>query len=75
MEREDRERADLERRIGEAGWHILRDEQVPDGYVVEYQQGSPSGYHLRSETRMSRGSNRNDAYRHFLEELGVLQHA
>ena len=39
MMEDDTERADLARRISEAGWHILRDEQVEDGYVVEFQQG------------------------------------
>jgi hypothetical protein len=63
------ERSDLERRISEAGWHILRDEQVGDGYVVEFQQGSYTEYHPGAETRTSQGLDRNDAYRRFLEEL------
>ena len=63
------ERSDLERRITEAGWHILRDEQVGDGYVVEFQQGSYTEYHPGAETRTSQGLDRNDAYRRFLEEL------
>ena len=65
------ERADLERRISEAGWHILRDEQVEDGYVVEFQQGSYAEYHPGAETRSSTGHHRNDAYRRFLNELTV----
>ena len=65
----DTERADLARRITEAGWHILRDEQVDDGYVVEFQQGSYTEYHPGAETRTSQGLDRNDAYRRFLEEL------
>ncbi len=65
------ERADLERRISEAGWHILRDEQVGDGYVVEFQQGNYTEYHPGAETRSSQGLDRNDAYRRFLEELGA----
>ena len=66
---DDAERSDLERRISEAGWHILRDEQVGDGYVVEFQQGSYTEYHPGAETRTSQGVDRNDAYRRFLEEL------
>ena len=66
---DDAERSDLERRITEAGWHILRDEQVGDGYVVEFQQGSYAEYHPGAETRTSQGLDRNDAYRRFLEEL------
>jgi hypothetical protein len=66
---DDAERTDLERRISEAGWHILRDEQVGDGYVVEFQQGDYTEYHPGAETRSSQGLDRNDAYRRFLEEL------
>jgi hypothetical protein len=66
---DDAERSDLERRITEAGWHILRDEQVGDGYLVEFQQGSYTEYHPGAETRTSQGLDRNDAYRRFLEEL------
>ncbi len=66
---DDTERTDLERRISEAGWHILRDEQVGDGYVVEFQQGDYTEYHPGAETRSSQGSDRNDAYRRFLEQL------
>ena len=65
------ERADLARRISEAGWHILRDEQVDDGYVVEFQQGTYTEYHPGAETRSSRGHDRNDAYRRFLDELAA----
>jgi hypothetical protein len=65
------ERADLERRISEAGWHILRDEQVGDGYVVEFQQGSYTEYRPGAETRSSTGRDRNDAYRRFLDELAA----
>jgi hypothetical protein len=65
---DDAERTDLERRISEAGWHILRDEQVGDGYVVEFQQGDYTEYHPGAETRSSQGLDRNDAYRRFLEE-------
>ena len=68
------ERADLERRISEAGWHILRDEHVGDSYVVEFQQGTYTEYHPGAETRSSQGRDRNDAYRRFLEELG-LEHS
>jgi hypothetical protein len=68
---DDTERTDLERRITEAGWHILRDEQVGDGYVVEFQQGSYTEYHPGAETRSSHGLDRNDAYRRFLEELSA----
>jgi hypothetical protein len=63
------ERSDLERRISEAGWHIIRDEQVGDGFVVEFQQGSYTEYHPGAETRTSQGLDRNDAYRRFLEKL------
>jgi hypothetical protein len=73
MMEEDTERADLERRISEAGWHILRDEQVGDGYVVEFQQGTYTEYHPGAETRSSQGLDRNDAYRRFLEELAAEQ--
>ena len=66
---DDTERTDLEQRISEAGWHILRDEQVGDGYMVEFQQGSYTKYHPGAETRSSQGLDRNDAYRRFLEEL------
>jgi hypothetical protein len=68
---DDTERADLERRISEAGWHILRDEQVGDGYVVEFQQGDYTEYHPGAQTRSSQGRDRNDAYRRFLEEIGT----
>jgi hypothetical protein len=68
---DDTERADLERRISEAGWHILRDEQVGEGYVVEFQQGDYTEYHPGAETRSSQGIDRNDAYRRFLEQLSA----
>ena len=68
---DDTERADLARRISEAGWHILRDEQVEDGYVVEFQQGTYTEYHPGAETRSTTGQDRNDAYRRFLEEIGA----
>jgi hypothetical protein len=66
---DDVERTDLERRISEAGWHILRDEQVGDGFLVEFQQGDYTEYHPGAETRSSQGLDRNDAYRRFLKEL------
>lgn len=72
MENELAEQAAYEHRISEAGWHILRDEQVSDGHVVEFQQGPPDSFHLKAATRTIQGKDRNDAYRHFLEELGVL---
>ena len=66
------ERTDLERRISEAGWHILRDEHVEEGYTVEFQQGDYTAeYHPGAETRSSQGLDRNDAYRRFLEELST----
>jgi len=68
---DDTERADLERRVSEAGWHILRDEQLGDGYLVEFQQGDYTEYHPGAETRSSQGLDRNDAYRRFLEELSA----
>ena len=68
---DDAERSDLERRISEAGWHILRDEQLGDGYLVEFQQGSYTEYHPGAETRSSQGLDRNDAYRRFLEEISA----
>lgn len=71
-ERELAEQADYERRINEAGWHIVRDEQIPDGHSVEFQQGDPTEFHLKSAIRNVEGSDRNDAYRRFLEELGAL---
>jgi hypothetical protein len=67
----DAEQSALEQRISEAGWRILRDEHVADGYVVEYQQGSPMEYHLHAQTRKSTGRDRSDAYRRFLEELAT----
>jgi hypothetical protein len=68
---DDAERAELERRISEAGWHILRDEEVADGYLVEFQQGTYTEYHPGAETRSSQGLDRNDAYRRFLEGLAA----
>ena len=68
---DDSERTDLERRISEAGWHILRDEHVGEGYVVEFQQGDYTEYHPGAETRSSQGIDRNDAYRRFLEGLSA----
>jgi hypothetical protein len=68
---DDTERTDLERRISEAGWHILRDEQLADGIMVEFQQGDYTEYHPGAETRSSQGLDRNDAYRRFLEELSA----
>jgi hypothetical protein len=68
---DDTERADLARRISEAGWHILRDEQVDDGYVVEFQQGTYTEYHPGAETRSAAGQDRSDAYRQFLEQLAA----
>ena len=68
---EDTERAELEHRITEAGWHILRDGLAPDGHVVEFQQGSPVEFHPGAETRTSTGHDRNDAYRRFLDALAV----
>ena len=68
---DDAERAELEHRISEAGWHILRDEEVTDGYVVEFQQGTYTEYHPGAETRSSQGLDRNDAYRRFLEGLAA----
>jgi hypothetical protein len=72
---DDAERADLARRISEAGWHILRDEQVADGYVVEFQQGTYTEYHPGAGTRSSTGQDRNDAYRRFLDELAAENRA
>ena len=68
---EDAERADLERRISDAGWHILRDEHAPEGYMVEFQQGTYTVFHPGAATRTSTGQDRNDAYRHFLNELAA----
>ncbi len=65
------ERADLERRISEAGWHIVRDDQIGDGYTVEFQQAPAAEFVPGAETRTASGSDRNDAYRRFLEELGA----
>jgi hypothetical protein len=71
---DDTGRSELERHISEAGWHILRDEQVGDGYLVEFQQGSYTEYHPGAETRSSQGLDRNDAYRRFLEEISAGNH-
>jgi hypothetical protein len=68
---EDVVRAELEHRISEAGWHILRDGLSPDGHVVEFQQGSPIEFHPGAETRTTVGHDRNDAYRRFLDEIAA----
>jgi hypothetical protein len=64
-------RAELERRISEAGWHIVRDDQVGDGYTVEFQRAPAAEFVPGAETRSSSGSDRNDAYRRFLDELAA----
>ena len=69
------ERADLERRISEAGWHIVRDDQVGDGYTVEFQRAPAAEFVPGEETRTSSGVDRNDAYRRFLNELGTEDRA
>ena len=63
------ERADLERRISEAGWHIVRDDQVGAGYTVEFQRAPAAEFVPGAETRTTSGADRNDAYRRFLNEL------
>lgn len=73
MERELAESADLERRIVAAGWHIVRDEEIPGGHRLEFQQGDPTEFHLKSDIRYVEGQDRNDAYRRFLAEIGALQ--
>lgn len=71
----DTDQAALERRINEAGWRILRDEHGADGYTVEFQQGSPTEYHLHAATRKITGADRGDAYRRFLDELAMTRSA
>lgn len=65
------ERVELERRISEAGWHIVRDDQIGDGYRVEFQRAPAAEFVPGAQTRTSSGRDRNDAYRQFLIELGV----
>jgi hypothetical protein len=71
MDEEYDERADLERRISEAGWHIVRDDEVEGGYTVEFQRAPAAEFVPGAETRTSSGADRNDAYRRFLQELGA----
>ena len=71
MDEEYDERADLERRISEAGWHIVRDDEVEGGYTVEFQRAPTAEFVPGAETRTSSGVDRNDAYRRFLQELGA----
>ena len=63
--------AEIQRQVAEAGWHILRDEQTPDGFMVEFQRGDYSEFHPGAETRMVYGADRGDAYRRFLDDLLV----
>jgi hypothetical protein len=63
--------AELERRISEAGWHIVRDVHDPDGFTVEFQHAPPTEFVAGAETRTMRGTDRNDAYRRFLDDLAV----
>jgi hypothetical protein len=63
------ERSDLERRISEAGWHIVRDDEVQGGYTVEFQRAPAAEFVPGAETRTISGTDRNDAYRRFLEEV------
>jgi hypothetical protein len=65
------EQAELERRISEAGWHIVRDDQAGDGYTVEFQRAPAAEFVPGAESRMASGTDRNDAYRRFLNELGA----
>ena len=65
------EQAELERRISEAGWHIVRDDQVEDGFTVEFQQAPAAEFVPGAETRTISGADRNDAYRRFLDELAA----
>jgi hypothetical protein len=65
------ERADLERRISEAGWHIVRDDQVGDAMTVEFQRAPAAEFVPGAETRTVSGTDRNDAYRRFLDELAA----
>ena len=45
IEAEEATQAELQRQIAEAGWHILRDEQGPDGFMVEFQRGDYAEFH------------------------------
>ena len=65
------ERVELERRISEAGWHIVRDDQVGDGYTVEFQRAPAAEFVPGAETRTVSGADRNDAYRRFLGQLSA----
>ncbi len=69
------EQAELERRIGEAGWHIVRDDQVGDGYTVEFQRAPAAEFIPGAETRTTAGASRNEAYRRFLDELAAENRA
>ena len=65
------EQAELERQISEAGWHIVRDDQVGDGYTVEFQRAPAAEFVPGAETRTASGADRNEAYRRFLDELSA----
>ena len=71
MGEENAERAALERRISEAGWHVLRDVHAPEGYEVEFQHAPHASFVPGAEIRLCRGKDRNDAYRRFLDELAA----
>jgi hypothetical protein len=63
--------AELQRQIAQAGWHIIRDEQTADRFMVEFQRGDFSEFHAGAETRSVYGTSRTDAYRRFLDDLLV----
>ncbi len=71
MDEDYEEQAELERRIGESGWHIVRDDQVGDGYTVEFQRAPTAEFVPGAETRTTTGADRNEAYRRFLEEIAA----
>jgi hypothetical protein len=68
---EEATQAELQRQIAEAGWHILRDEEGPDGFMVEFQRGTYEEFHPGAETLTIWGASRTDAYRRFLAEFAA----
>lgn len=75
MDQDYAESAELERRVSEAGWHIVRDAEIPAGYAVEFQHAPYSEFDPDAETRTVEGTDRDDAIRRFLAGLAVDQPA
>jgi hypothetical protein len=75
MDQDYAESAELEQRVSGAGWHIVRDAEIPGGYAVEFQQAPYSEFVPDAPTRTVEGSDRNDAIRRFLAGLTAEQPA